>query len=197
MQLLLGFLALIAMAFLGLWALVSIWAGLTSLQPQVLGPLLVASGTIVSVSITVVVGQLLQRRAAYEQAQRPTKVEIYERFMTKWFDFLQLGKAKDQRKPVVADDPEMVEYFAQFAREVILWGSGRVLADYSHFTAEIRTALDEAAQQEALFSFEKTLLSLRIDVGHSNRGVKQGDVLRLFITDIDQVLAARRPASGR
>lgn len=195
MQLVIGLLALLVIALLGFWALVSLWAGLTSLQPEVLGPLLVASGTVISVSITVVVGQLLQRRAAYEQAQRPMKVEIYERFMTKWFDILQLGKTKDKRKPVVADDPEIVEYFAQFARELILWGSGRVLADYSHFTAEIQAAPDEAARQSALFSFEKTLLSLRIDVGHSNRGLKQGDVLRLFVTDIDKVLAARRGKS--
>lgn len=195
MQVVIGLLALLVMGLLGAWALLSIWTGLTSLQPEVLGPLLVASGTVISVSITVVVGQLLQRRAAHEQAQRPKKVEIYERFMTKWFDFLQLGKPKDLRKPIKPDDPELVKYFAQFAREVVLWGSGRVLADYSHFTAEIRAAQDEAARQRALFKFEKTMLSLRNDLGHTNRGIKEGDVLRLFVTDIDQVLAARRAKS--
>ncbi len=195
MQILIGLLAILAMALLGVWALISVWTGLTSLQPEILGPLLVASGTIVSVSITVVVGQLLQRRAAYEELQRPKKIEIYERFMTRWFDYLELGKRKDNRKPRIAADPEVIKYFAQFAREVILWGSGKVLRDYSHFTAEIQAAQDDATRQAALFGFEKTLMSLRSDLGHSNRGLKEGDVLRLFVTDIDVALAARKAKS--
>lgn len=187
MQVLLGLLTLVALAFLAFLAISFIWTGLTSVSPELLGPLLLSSGTVISVVITVVVGQFLQRRAGYEQAQRPTKVAVYERFMDTWFDLLQVGKVQSERKPIQPDDPKAVGYMAQFARELILWGSAKVLTSYSHFTARVRVQTS-AKSADTLFDFEKVLIAMRSDLGHSNRGIEKGDVLRLFVTDIDRHL---------
>lgn len=37
-----------------------------------------------------------------------------------------------------------------------------------------------------LFLFEDVLFSLRGDIGHSNKGLSQGDLLALFVNDIDK-----------
>jgi predicted membrane metal-binding protein len=193
-QAFLGLVILAILAALGFAALSLFWGGLVAMPPEILAPMVVTAGTIISVVVTVVGGQLLQRRAATDKAQRRRKVEIYERFMEKWADLLQLGKTAEQRRPINPNDPKTVEYLAQFSREVILWGSDRVLRQYSTFMGQTRRASSENPKggEEALFLFEKTLLELRRDLGHSNRGVAEGDILRLFVTDIDTVLAARK-----
>ena len=179
-----GWLAWLAASF--------VWGGLTSLEPAILSPLLLASGTVIGVVVTVVGGQALQRRAATEEAHRPHKIEIYQRYMKEWGEVLQLGRAKEKRSPSAVVGPDVIDYLAQFTREVILWGSDGVLREYSQFMQAARGVEGMAHGQEAVFSFEKSLLEMRKDLGHTNRGIKQGDILRLFVTDIDSVLAERK-----
>jgi predicted membrane metal-binding protein len=190
----LGLVILAIVAALVFVVLGFLWGGLVELPPAVLSPLLVTAGTVVSVVVTVAGGQLLQRRAETEKAQRPRKVEIYERFMEKWAELLQLGKTPEQRKAINPSDPKTVQYLAQFSREVILWGSDGVLKEYARFMGQTRESASGVSNsgEEALFLFEQTLFQIRRDLGHSNRGLVEGDVLRLFVTDIDKVLTARR-----
>ena len=194
MQAALGLVLLAILVWLGYLGLSFLIGSIAAIPPAVLGPLLVASGTVLGVVITVVGGQVLQRRAAHEEAHRPKKVELYEQFMQHWFGFLEFGVPPALRKGIQAEDPALVAYFAEFAREVILWGSNKVVADYSNFTRAIR-ALPGGEPLTVLLGFEGVLLAMRRDLGHTNRGLKKGDVLRLFITDIDQVLGAKQSKS--
>ncbi|MDP3983822.1 MAG: hypothetical protein Q8Q52_02295 [Acidimicrobiia bacterium] len=192
----LGLVLLAFLAWLGYIAVSFVLGGLASLSPEVLGPLLITSGTVLSVGITVVGGQFLQRRAAHEAAQRPKKIQLYEQFMERWFGYLEFGTPKALRKGIRPDDPKVIGYLAQFAREVILWGSSKVVAKYSAFTKTARE-LPKDAPLAALLDFERLLLAMREDLGHSNRGLKAGDVLRLFVTDIDSALASNTPDRTR
>ena len=192
MRVLAALVTLVILGWLAWVAFTLFWGGLTSLEPAVLSPLLLASGTLMGVVVTVVGGQAFQRAAAREDAQRPRKIEIYERFMKEWADVLQLGKPRENRQ-TQEPSPAVVEYLGQFSREVILWGSAGVVKAYSHFMQVSRGAEgNPQVGEEAVFAFEKTLLHIRSDLGHSNRGLAEGDVLRLFVTDIEQVLARRR-----
>ena len=47
------------------------------------------------------------------------------------------------------------------------------------------TAQDPA---KSLFVLENMLFAIRRDLGHKNKNLKQGDLLSLFVTDIDQHL---------
>jgi hypothetical protein len=191
MRILLGLLTLVFLALLGLLALSSLWAAIVSLSPTILAPLLIASGTVISVTITVVVGQFLQRRAAHEEAQRSRKVEIYERFMERWFGFLELGISEEKRTGAVTESAEAIAYMAEFSRQVILWGSDTVVRDYSRFTGRTRGPVLPGSV-EPMLEFERVLFAMRRDLGHTNRGVKPPDLLRLFITDIDEALATQK-----
>jgi hypothetical protein len=41
-----------------------------------------------------------------------------------------------------------------------------------------------------LFAFEQMLFEIRRDLGHENNGLGAGDLLRLFINDVDDYLPA-------
>jgi hypothetical protein len=43
---------------------------------------------------------------------------------------------------------------------------------------------------ESLFMFEQVLLVIRRDLGHANKDLARGDLLALWINDIDEVLAS-------
>lgn len=40
---------------------------------------------------------------------------------------------------------------------------------------------------QSLLAIEELLLCMRLDLGHKNADLKPKDVLRIFVTDIDQV----------
>ena len=43
-----------------------------------------------------------------------------------------------------------------------------------------------------IFAVERLLLAIRKDVGHKNRNLKQGDLLSIFINDIDSFLEVKK-----
>jgi hypothetical protein len=45
-----------------------------------------------------------------------------------------------------------------------------------------------SGEPESMFIVEDVLLEMRKDLGHPNRGFNKGDILRLFVNDIDKYL---------
>ena len=43
-----------------------------------------------------------------------------------------------------------------------------------------------------IFAVERLLLAIRKDVGHKNKNLKQGDLLSIFINDIDSFLEVKK-----
>jgi hypothetical protein len=46
-----------------------------------------------------------------------------------------------------------------------------------------------------MLDFEKLLFAIRKDLGHSNKGLEDGDLLRPFLTDVDEALENRKQAN--
>ena len=69
----------------------------------------------------------------------------------------------------------------------MVWGSDDVLRE---FIAYRRFIVNRAEDQpaEVLFAYENLVATIRSDLGHKNKDLKRGDVLSLFINDIDQYL---------
>jgi hypothetical protein len=84
----------------------------------------------------------------------------------------------------------------------MIWGSDDVFKEFATFRRQ-SVALAAKRQQtlpqgelsaeslQALLTFEKLLYAIRADVGHKNKGLVEGDLLSLFVNDIDKYLAAR------
>jgi len=86
-------------------------------------------------------------------------------------------------------EKETMEFFLGFNQKMMVWGSDKVLAAWVKWLRA--TTNQEALKQSpmlALILYEDLILAIRRDLGHKNKDLKRGDVLRLFVTDIDQHL---------
>lgn len=182
-QLLLGF------ALLGLmgWGIITsmrlYWKSVTSLQPDLASAIIAASATVIVAVFTIVIGKYYERKKEIESQQREKKIEVYEKFMEKWFNkLLEFSKNKD-KKTNPLDDDEFLQFLTEFTGKLILWGSDGVVKKYSSFR---RGSLipQKDLPYAALYNFEQVLFEIRKDIGHSNQALKSGDLLMLFINNL-------------
>jgi len=166
---------------------------LDHLRTGVAAGVLTASATVLISVITLVASQRADRRKTIEQSVRERKVPLYDELIGFWIGTLFMADE------LTAD--EMEERWKKFNREtthtLILWMSEPVIAAYNRMRGiSIRNL--EAGRTEGspdlVFAFEDLLLAVRKDLGHSNAGIGRGDLLRLWINDVDQVSGAESPA---
>ena len=180
---------LILIALIG-WGIIALlrlyWQSVTSLEPNLASAIIAASATMIVAVLTVVIAKYYERKQEIENQQREKKIEIYEQFMEKWFDkLLEIAKNKDKNKDVLEDE-EFVQFLSEFTRKLILWGSNGVVKKYSSFRQGSLTPAQDSSPYTILFNFEQVLLEIRKDIGHSNQTLKPGDLLALFINDIQK-----------
>jgi hypothetical protein len=162
------------------------WQSVTSLEPNLASAIIAASATLIVAVLTVVIGKYYERKQEIENQQREKKIEVYEQFMEKWFDkLLVMSKSKDKNKNVL-DDEEFVQFLSEFTRKLILWGSNDVVKKYSSFRQGSLTPTQDSSPYAVLYNFEQVLFEIRKDIGHSNQTLKPGDLLTLFINDLQQ-----------
>lgn len=123
----------------------------------------------------------LETRRSVEQAMRPKKLELYDEF-TK-FVMSIFGKEGIVKRP---SDEEMVTFFVSKTPELMTFASNRVIEKWG----KLRVGLSgsDIKDEEKMFMVEDFFREIRADLGHSKRGSHKGDILRLFINDIDQYI---------
>ena len=102
------------------------------------------------------------------------------------FDFL-LAEKTGKKRP---SDMEAIQKFVDFTAKVALWGGPDLLNAWN----EVRTiglgaagpTTGDGTNSAMIFALERLVFALREDVGHSNDGFEEGDILRLFINDLDE-----------
>ena len=70
-------------------------------------------------------------------------------------------------------------------QELTIWGSDDMLRAYHTFrVATLSQAAGKATPLQTIFAVEDLLMAIRKDVGHKNKDLKRGSILRLFINDL-------------
>ena len=84
------------------------------------------------------------------------------------------------------------EFFKDFNSQLIVWGSDKFLSEYSMFK-KIFTEIshDESLILSNIIVYENLLYAIRKDIGHKNKSLGKGDLLSIFITDIDKYIERR------
>lgn len=141
-----------------------------------------ASTVIVSVA-TLVMGRVFERRKAIEAEMRERKIPVYSRLVSGLMGMLLEGNRSDQ-------STNAENLFRELTPELMTWASDNVLVAWSRF----KRGIGDNPSEEAVFNFEKVLMAIRKDYGHGGKGVAEGDLLGLFINDIDEQLARRNRA---
>jgi hypothetical protein len=152
-----------------------------------------ASITALASVLSVTLSRRWELRKEIQQEHRQQKLPIYEEFMAFWFGRLSKGSESGGTVP----EKEVEEFARRFHKKLILWGGDPVVKEYSQFLRLARSAssqgsADKAQQIALILGFEKVLLAVRADIGHANKGLAKGDLLSVFVTDIDKYITDSR-----
>ena len=187
-QVLRGLAALLVVLVLVAAAIYGGVVALDHLRTGVAAGLVTASATVLIAVFTLVVSQRADRLRTIEQTVRERKLPLYDELIHFWMETI-----------LKADEftvAEMAERWRKFNLETIhtlmLWMPEPVLLEYNRLRSTLldygESGIPEGSY-EVIFSFEDLLLAMRKDLGHSNEGIGRGDLLRLWINDIDDALA--------
>lgn len=193
-QMILGFVLLAICVIIGGYILVLFWRALSQSQPEIAVAIIGGGVTILVSVFSLVWSKRADRQMQIEEAHREHKVNAYEEFLEFIFKLFVSNKSGKQ-----LTEKEMVEFLSKFNQKMIVWGSDSVLKEFSNFrrvsltVAETNNSSSTASSNpqavlESMISLEKMLYAIRVDVGHNNKNLIKGDLLSLFITDIDEYL---------
>ena len=126
------------------------------------------------------------RMQELERETRAKKVPEYEKFVA----FL-LGVFMAQqtgRKPMTPQ--QLAQGFHDWTKALMMWGSDEVVRRWGQLRLD-QPVVDTEASMDRLFKLEELWIELRRDAGYPETTLRRGDLLRLFVNDIDQHLAGR------
>jgi hypothetical protein len=139
--------------------------------PAVVGSIVTATGAV----LAVVAGRVWEKRQALEQVRRERIAPTYSRLVDVFWKAMQ-GEAIDE------------QFFHEWAQQVLLWGPEPVIRTYNEWRASVPD--DGSTPEPATFlNFERLLYAIRDDLGNPTGKMGKGDLLRVFVNDIDDFLA--------
>lgn len=147
-------------------------------KDQALG--VVALGSLVlSPLISYATTRAIETRKLTSQAALAHKIELYENFVKFFVEMMGLSG-----KPGLNEDQIKVR-MASMTPEMMIYASNDFLKQWREFK---KLSNSGAAGAAGLFQMENVLKSMRSDLGHSSWLLTKGDVLALFVNDIEDVV---------
>ena len=80
-------------------------------------------------------------------------------------------------------------FFADTTKDLVIWGSKDIVAAFGKFRTDIAKLDQVNDPQFVLITVEDLLLAIRKDLGHKHPSFMRGDILRLYINDIDDIFS--------
>jgi hypothetical protein len=143
----------------------------------------ISAGAITAVGSVgaVAYGRYRERKSAIEAQLRDAKLPVYTNLIKTLMTMLgQDGtELEDEERSSAA-----IKQMKELTPELVAWAGDDVLAKWSQF----RRVGGDLDPLTALFGFEGILRAIRKDFGHSDTGLKDGDILGLFVNDVADYL---------
>lgn len=146
---------------------------------------MIAAVPIIAVAlISLYANKSLETKRAVEQAMRPKKLDLYEDFDR---FFMSIFTPEDvQESPT---EKEITEYFVTKNPELLTFASNTVIKKWGKLRANLSD--EKLSNVDKMLLVEDLLKEIRTDLGHGRRGFKKGDILRIFINDVDEQLGIK------
>ena len=108
---------------------------------------------------------------------------MYQQFMDYQFTAMQ-----GRRRKLSEGDKRKLDraYYDTFPQALISWGSEDIIKKYGDWVK-----WDDPEANADILELEKILLAMRKDLGYTNAGLKEGDLLRTFLKGVGGRLSAR------
>jgi len=186
-------LVLLAASGYGVFVLVrASWRVIRNLESDLAVAIVAAAASVLVSVLSIAVGRLFETRAKIQEQNREKKVPVYEELMEFMMRVL-LGNTLGKPVP----EAEVIQFLMDFTQRIMVWGSDDVLLAWVKFRRQtIQSGAGNGKPLDAIFIFEDIVKAMRRDLGHRNSGVERGDILALFVNDIEQHLPTRRRSSG-
>lgn len=189
--------ARIIFSFIFLFALLAVVSGVLykfivfffslELDPNVQAGLIGATALIFASIVSIIIQKRSEQKLNIQIEHRKNFGPIFEKFINNVLINVLLAD-KLGKKPLSKTD--LVKVIADFTRDILVWGSNDVLNAYQDFrklgNLDSNSADDDKFR--LVYAMEDLILAMRKDLGHSNKGLNRGDILRLFVNDIDNYL---------
>jgi Co/Zn/Cd efflux system component len=128
-----------------------------------------------------------ERQRAIEEQIRERKAPVYEELIKGMLSLLQNAEPGGK-----VDAKAAKTLFSKLTPQMITWASDDVMRTWSHWQRDQNVGVLKGMQ--ITFGFESLLQTIRKDLGHANTGFEAGDILRLFVSDLDKHLTSNKPA---
>ena len=167
---------------IGTYFVIKYFIGLIlSLDKQISATIIATSGTILTAVATLVFSQNLSKKREISEVHRPNKIKAYKFFMQMMIDILRRVKKDDKFLEDGKLPEDLQELFFELQSEMIVWGSPNVIKAYQTFRAQ------SVSGANVLLAVDNVLQEIRKDLGHSNKDLKRGDLIKLFLTDPEEL----------
>lgn len=185
----------LASTLVGLAALVLYRSG--SVVFRQLGALDANVAAAIIAALAAATGALYTQRSSRSQeiseSHRPQKIEVYNVYMDIIDSVMNLSK-KGQLGDIAAGavPQDLEKLLRQFRRGLIVWASPQVILAYDRSRRPGKEPVDVLRRADMVFQ------AIRKDLGSSNWGLREGDLIKLFLADPDEYdkLVAANSSNG-
>lgn len=155
----------------------------SGLESKVAASIITASAVALVSTAGLIISKQYEHKREIRHEHNKKKIPVYEELIgfTSKIQFAEkLGK-----EPVT--EQEIFEFTATFTSKLVIWGGEDVIKSYCRFR-DMGVETKDSLSVNILFEYENLLCNIRKDLGHKDKSIKRGDILRLFITDINKYL---------
>ncbi|MBC7782752.1 MAG: hypothetical protein H7144_02850 [Burkholderiales bacterium] len=178
----LGIFGLVLLGAIGYGCFIAVRAAfhvIDSMKSDIAMAIIAAGATVLVSILSILLGKVYEARERIQNQHREKKVPVYEeliQFISRVLSGEKIGTAPTQE--------EIIKF--GFNQKMMVWGADEVLLAWVKWLRAISDAeVLKADPLKGLFLYEELILAIRRDLGHKNKSLKRGDVLRLFVNDID------------
>ncbi|WP_431087674.1 hypothetical protein [Paenibacillus sp. 8b26] len=166
------------------WLVIKWFISIFSAVPkEVAAPLIAASATIIVSVLSIVIAKYYEKKRTIELEHRNKKIPMYEEFVE--FLFKLLMNEKIEGHPMT--EQETIKFMSGFTQKLLVWGSDDVIDQWSKYRSMFIKE-ENVDTAKTMFQMEELLIAIRKDTGHKIKKYNKGDILKLFINDIDKYL---------
>lgn len=157
-----------------------VWAFIEAVRAE---PAVVGS---VATAVVGLFGVLWQQRRSEEarlrEAHRNRMTPVYDDLLKMFLDNLGSGGGIDAEAEDFMKDLK--------GRQLLLGASTEMIRAFNDWQRSTATAQADSNAMSAIFAWEDLLRAIRRDLGHNDADLQRGELLRVFITDIDDHVTA-------
>lgn len=161
-----------------------IWNSIIGLDNQIAIAIITASATVFVSVVSIIIGKSFENKRVIEQQNKLKKIDIYGYIVDSFFEFFKKSKINSLNSETTKEELEKLG--VKITKDLVLWGGRNVIKEYVKFREFGKKPNKNDISIN--FQFENFLYALRKDLGNSNINLVKGDLLKLYIIDIDKYL---------